>query len=38
MIAGFRLEIGELILDAGINRQLNDWNKDLLNSLMEHHA
>jgi F-type H+-transporting ATPase subunit b len=38
MISGFRLEIGELILDAGINRQLNDWNKDLLNSLMEHHA
>ncbi len=33
MIAGFRLEIGELILDAGIDRQLEDWEKGLEKSL-----
>jgi F-type H+-transporting ATPase subunit b len=33
MIAGFRLEIGELIIDAGIDRQLGNWQKGLERSL-----
>lgn len=33
MIAGFRLEIGELILDAGIDRQLRNWKNGLEKSL-----
>lgn len=36
MVAGFRVEIGELILDAGFNRQLEDWKKSLQKSLREY--
>jgi F-type H+-transporting ATPase subunit b len=36
MVAGFRLEIGELVLDAGIDRQLEEWTKSLQKSLRGH--
>lgn len=36
MAAGFRLEIGDLVLDAGIDRQLEEWTKNLQKSLRRH--
>jgi F-type H+-transporting ATPase subunit b len=36
MAAGFRLEIGELVLDAGIDRQLEEWTENLKKSLRRH--